>query len=235
MNLFYAPDITTPEYTLNEEEAKHSTRVLRLAVGDTIYLVDGKGGFYTAEISGISAKSCMVKIVDEQHEYGKRGYRLHIAIAPTKSIDRFEWFLEKATEIGIDELTPLLCEHSERKVVKKERLEKVVEAAMKQSLKAYHPIVNELTSFEQLVKTAQADTKLIAHCYNTPKPLLKSLIIPQKAILILIGPEGDFSPKEVELAKQYGFSDITLGDARLRTETAGVVACCTAWITNQII
>lgn len=233
MHLFYAPDITTPEYTLNEEESKHSIRVLRFTIGDTIYLVDGKGGFYIAEIFDISSKSCKVKIITEQHEYGKRSYRLHIAIAPTKNIDRFEWFLEKATEIGIDKITPLLCEHSERKVVKLERLEKVVEAAMKQSLKAYCPIINELTTFEQLIKTGQADEKLIAHCYDTPKQLLKTVAKPQKDILILIGPEGDFSPKEVELAKQHGFSDITLGDSRLRTETAGVVACCTVWINNQ--
>ncbi len=234
MHLFYAPDITTPEYTLNEEESKHSTRVLRLTNGDIIYLVDGKGSFYTAEIIDISSKSCTVKIVEERQEYGKRNYRLHIAIAPTKNIDRFEWFLEKATEIGIDEITPLLCEHSERKTVKHERFEKVVEAAMKQSLKVYHPKVNELTTFEQLVKTTQAYEKLIAHCHDTPKPLLKNVIKPEKDVIILIGPEGDFSPKEVELAKQYGFNDITLGDSRLRTETAGVVACCTIWICNQI-
>lgn len=234
MRLFYAPDITTPEYTLSEEESKHSTRVLRLSVGDTIYLVDGKGGFYTAKISSISAKSCIAKIIDEQHNYGKRDYRLHIAMAPTKNIDRFEWFLEKATEIGIDEITPLLCEHSERKVIKIERLEKVVEAAMKQSLKAYRPIVNELTTFEQLIKTARADQKLIAHCYNGPKPLLRNVIKPKKDVIILIGPEGDFSPKEVELAKQLGYNDITLGDSRLRTETAGVVACCTVWVGSQI-
>ena len=234
MHLFYAPNITTPEYLLNEEEAKHCTRVLRLTAGSTIYLVDGKGGFYTAEITDISSKHCRATITQEQCEYGKRPYRLHIAMAPTKNIDRFEWFLEKATEIGIDEITPLLCEHSERKIVKKERLEKIVEAAMKQSLKAYRPIVNELCSFEQLVGTAQADEKLIAHCYNTPKPLLKNVIKPQKDVIILIGPEGDFSPKEVELAKQHGFNDITLGDSRLRTETAGVVACCTVWVSNQI-
>ncbi len=233
MHLFYTPDIATPEYTLSEEESKHSVRVLRLTVGDTIYLVDGKGGFYTAKIIESSPKACTVKIVAVQQEYEKRDYRLHVAIAPTKSIDRFEWFLEKATEIGVDELTPLLCEHSERKTVKHERLEKIVEAAMKQSLKAYYPIVNELTAFEQLIKTAQADKKLIAHCYNTPKPLLKNVIEPQKDVIILIGPEGDFSPKEVELAKQHGFSDISLGNSRLRTETAGVVACCTVWVGNQ--
>lgn len=233
MHLFYAPNITTPEYALNEEEAKHSVRVLRLTVGSTIYLVDGKGGFYTAEISDISSKTCKVKITEEQHSYGKRDYRLHVAMAPTKNIDRFEWFLEKATEIGIDEITPLLCEHSERKVIKKDRLKKVVEAAMKQSLKAYHPVVNDMISFEQLIKSSQADEKLIAHCYDTPKPLLKNVIKPQKDVIILIGPEGDFSPREVELAKQHGFNDITLGNSRLRTETAGVVACCTVWVSNQ--
>lgn len=233
MHLFYAPDITTPEYTLSEEESKHCTRVLRLTLGNTIYLADGRGGFYTAKIVDIASKQCKVKITEEQQKYGKRAYKLHIAMAPTKNIDRFEWFLEKATEIGIDEVTPLLCEYSERKLVKIDRLEKVVDAAMKQSLKAYRPKVNELTTFEQLVKAAQADRKLIAHCYNTPKPLLKNVIEPQKDVIILIGPEGDFSPKEVELAKQLQFNDITLGNSRLRTETAGIVACTTVWINNQ--
>ncbi|MDR0661306.1 MAG: 16S rRNA (uracil(1498)-N(3))-methyltransferase [Prevotellaceae bacterium] len=233
MHLFYAPDITTPEYTLNEEESKHSIRVLRLTIGDIIYLVDGKGGFYATEISSISAKSCTVKIIEQQYDYGKRDYRLHIAIAPTKNIDRFEWFLEKATEIGIDEITPLLCEHSERKVIKLERLQKVVEAAMKQSLKAYYPRVNNLATFEQVIKVSQANEKLIAHCYDTPKQLLKNAIKPQQDIIILVGPEGDFSPKEVELAKQVGFKNISLGNSRLRTETAGIVACCTVWIGNQ--
>ncbi|MEN8116270.1 MAG: RsmE family RNA methyltransferase, partial [Bacteroidota bacterium] len=149
----------------------------------------------------------------------------HIVIAPTKNIDRFEWFLEKCTEIGIDEITPILSEHSERKVIKPGRLEKIVVSAMKQSVKAYLPKLNELTSFNDLVKTSDAPAKFIAHCNGGEKPHLKNNIEPGKNVLILIGPEGDFSPAEVELAKENGFKEISLGTSRLRTETAGVVAC----------
>ncbi len=233
MHLFYTPDIKGEEYTLNEEESKHCLRVLRLEVGDTIYLVDGRGGFYTAQIARATAKLCTVKVVVQQQNYGKRNYRLHIAMAPTKSIDRYEWFLEKATEMGIDEITPLECEHSERRTVKQDRQEKVVESAMKQSLKAYHPIVNELQPFNRFVQTVQAGKKFIAHCNEGSKPILKSLIQAGDDVLVLIGPEGDFFPQEVGLAKQHGFVEVSLGESRLRTETAGLVACCTVWLANQ--
>lgn len=235
MYLFYAPDIQGLEYTLSEDESKHCTRVLRLSEGDSVCLVDGKGGFYTAVISSATGKRCTVRIESEEKNFGKRSYHLHVAMAPTKSIDRYEWFLEKATEIGVDELTPLVCEHSERRQVKGERLEKVVEAAIKQSLKAYCPQVHPLTDFACFVEYADADVKLIAHCADGEKPLLSSLLKVGAKTLIMVGPEGDFSPVEVALAKRYGFQEVSLGASRLRTETAGVVACAAAAVANGAV
>ena len=202
-------------------------------VGDAINLVDGKGGFYTAKIADANPKRCRVDVVSKIEDYGKRPYYLHIAIGPTKLIDRYEWFLEKVTEIGIDEITPLESFHSERRVVKQERSEKVVTAAVKQSMKAFHPIVNEITSFKELVKLPFNGKMLIAHCNVGNKILLKKALEPNENALILIGPEGDFSVEEVEMAVQNGFVEISLGDSRLRTETAGVVACDTLSFINQ--
>jgi len=233
MNIFYTPDIEGNTYTLNEEESKHCVRVLRMMVGDAINLVDGKGGFYTAKIADANPKRCRVDVVSKIEDYGKRPYYLHIAIGPTKLIDRYEWFLEKVTEIGIDEITPLESFHSERRVVKQERSEKVVTAAVKQSMKAFHPIVNEITSFKELVKLPFNGKRLIAHCNAGNKILLKKALEPNENALILIGPEGDFSVEEVEMAVQNGFVEISLGDSRLRTETAGVVACDTLSFINQ--
>ncbi|MDR0418824.1 MAG: 16S rRNA (uracil(1498)-N(3))-methyltransferase, partial [Prevotellaceae bacterium] len=202
MHLFYTPDIHGVSYTLNEEESKHCSRVLRLNIGDRIYLIDGKGGFYTAEILNSNPKHCAVKIVDKKTEYGKRSYYLHIAIAPTKNIERYEWFLEKATEIGTDEITPIISRYSERKMVRDDRSEKIVTAAVKQSLKAYHPKLNSITPFDELIKTPFEGKKLIAHCHDVPKENLKTALSLQENVLILIGPEGDFSMKEVEMAKK---------------------------------
>ena len=164
MHLFYTPDITTNEYTLPEEESKHCVKVLRLEIGNEIFLVDGKGGFYRCEIIQAHPKRCEVRCVEKTENYGKRDYHIHIAIAPTKNIERIEWFLEKCTEIGIDEITPLLCDHSERKVIKEERLEKVIISAMKQSLKAYLPRLNPMIEFSRFVKNNQNSLKCIAHC-----------------------------------------------------------------------
>ncbi len=233
MHLFYTPDISGETYTLSEEESKHCVRVLRLAVGDTIQLVDGRGNFYTAAITAAHDKRCEVRVSEVQREFGKRNYRLHIALAPTKNVERYEWFLEKATEIGVDEITPLLCEHSERKIVKGERSEKVVTSAMKQSLKAYHPKLNAMTDFRQLVAQPFDGVKCIAHCADSPKILLKNTIRPNENVLILVGPEGDFSPTEVALARQNGFTEVSLGSSRLRTETAGVTAVATVAIMND--
>lgn len=234
MHLFYVPDILENSI-LSEEESRHAVRVLRLKEGDTIHLVDGLGGFYTARIIEPHPKRCAFEILTKEQREKPHSYRLHIAIAPTKNIDRFEWFLEKCTEIGIDEITPLLCRYSERKQIKPERLEKIIVSAAKQSLKTHFPVLNPIIGFEEFVSTVEAEQKFIAHCYDGQKKHLKELLGPEKEVLILIGPEGDFSREEVDLALTAGFEEISLGNARLRTETAGIVACHTVALGNHKI
>ncbi len=225
MHLFYTPDIASDTYTLNEEESNHCNKVLRLKTGDIVHLIDGIGGLYEAEIVETAKRAVKLQVISKQSAFGKRNHYLHIAIAPTKNMDRLEWFLEKATEIGIDEVTPLICDRSERKVVKEERLEKVVTSAVKQSLTAYHPKVNAAISFKNFLKQTTEDVKMIAHCLDAQKQAIADVIVPHQKYLILIGPEGDFSPEEIELALQSEFKPVTLGDTRLRTETAGLAAC----------
>lgn len=227
MTLFYCPTISTA-CILSEEESQHAVKVLRLKTGDDILVVDGVGGYYKAKISHPHPKHCSFEVTETLVEYGKRNYQLHIAIAPTKNIERLEWFIEKATEIGIDSITPILCRFSERKIIKEERLEKIIVSAAKQSVKAYFPILNPLCTFDELMKKHTESYKFIAHCYPQDKRLLQTEIANKKDLLILIGPEGDFSPQEVEKALAQGFIPVSLGESRLRTETAGVVACHTA-------
>jgi 16S rRNA (uracil1498-N3)-methyltransferase len=233
MQLFYVPNISGAEVVLNETESKHAIRVLRLQAGNQVQIIDGIGGFYEAEISEAHPKKCKLKITRAVKDFEKKDFNLHIAIAPTKNIDRFEWFLEKCTEIGINEITPLLSEHSERKEVKPERLKKILVSAMKQSLKAYLPKLNELTSFKDLIVNSDSSKKFIAHCNDGDKNHLKNEISKGENVLILIGPEGDFSEEEVMLAKEYDFAEISLGPSRLRTETAGVVACHVVNLAND--
>jgi len=232
MHIFYTPDISGNTYTLDETESKHCVRVLRLEKGEKITLVDGRGGFYNAEISDPNPKRCAVKVINSEQNFGFRNFQVHIAIAPTKNIERMEWFLEKATEIGINRVIPLLCQHSERKEIKHDRLEKVMVSAMKQSLKAYLPQLDELTKFNDLIRQPFDGLKFIAHCEEQHRDLLKNLIVPNQNYLILIGPEGDFSSEEIEAAIQSGYQPVSLGDSRLRTETAGVVACHTFNLLN---
>ena len=234
MHLFFTPDLNGNQYTLNETESKHCVRVLRLNEGDKIQLVDGKGSFFEAVIRHAHPKACQVEIIDAKHEVGRRDFRLHIAIGPTKSIDRFEWFLEKSTEIGIDEITPLLCRYSERKSIKPARLESIITSAMKQSLKAYRPVLNEMTSFQDFISQEFDGEKYIAHCEPTERKLFSHILPKGKNVLILIGPEGDFSPDEIQFAFDNGFQPVSLGESRLRTETAGVVACHTVNLINEL-
>lgn len=233
MQLFYVPNVAESEIVLDETESKHAIRVLRLNTAGKVQVVDGKGGFYLAEITQPHPKKCKLSILESHKEFGKRRFNLHIAIAPTKNIDRFEWFLEKTTEIGIDEITPLLCEHSERKNIKPDRLEKIIVSAMKQSEKAYLPKLNPMAPFNDFIKLKGTSGKFIAHCNDGEKPHLKNEIKKEESVLILIGPEGDFSPEEVERGKTYGFREISLGPSRLRTETAGVVACHIVNLVNE--
>lgn len=234
MNIFYTPDIDGEQYTLSEQESKHCIRVLRNSIGDELTLVDGSGGLYKSEIIDANPKRCSVRVIEKIEEFQKRDFHVHLAIAPTKNNDRLEWFLEKATEIGLNEITPLLCEHSERKQIKQERLEKVVVSAMKQSLKAYLPKLNNLTTFETLLANSEADQKFIAHCEDGDKNHLYNEIEKGQNVLILIGPEGDFSPLEIEKALKLGFKPISLGESRLRTETAGVVATQIVNLVNEV-
>lgn len=232
MHVFYTPDIAA-SLELPEEEAGHCLRVLRLSIGDEVTLTDGMGCFYKAVISAASGKRCQVKVTETiQQEKGWNGY-LHVALAPTKNMDRTEWFVEKATEIGFDELTFLNCRYSERKVIKTERIEKILVSAIKQSLKANKPVLNEMTDFNKFVTRGFGGQKFIAHCYEGEKPLLKDVIRPGEDALVLIGPEGDFSEEEVAKAIANGFQPISLGKSRLRTETAALVACHTMNLLNQ--
>ncbi|MBC7616854.1 MAG: 16S rRNA (uracil(1498)-N(3))-methyltransferase [Pedobacter sp.] len=226
MHIFYTPDLSSDHFTLNEEESRHCSKVLRLGVGDVVYLIDGRGGLYDAEINAIHKKHVELKVVRRQTEFGKRNHYLHIAIAPTKNIDRLEWFLEKATEIGIDEITPLICDRSERKIIKEERLDKVITSAVKQSLTAYHPQLNQAISFSELMKQELVGERLIAHCMeDDAKQFISTVVSKHQSYLILIGPEGDFSPAELSTALHNGFKPVTLGNTRLRTETAALAAC----------
>jgi 16S rRNA (uracil1498-N3)-methyltransferase len=236
MHLFYTPDINTSTYVLSEEESKHCIKVLRLNEGDRIYLVDGRGGFYETHIIDAHPKRCMVQVLDVQLNYGKRNYYLHMAISPLKFTERFEWFLEKATEIGIDEISPIITQRSEKKDIKIERCNKIVESAMKQSKKAFHPKINTLTSYEKFIQNTTVDSQLyIAHCLDVPKKKLMDFVnIEPKKYLILIGPEGDFTEEEIQLAKSNNYTEISLGEARLRTETAAIKACAVVSFINEI-
>lgn len=233
MQVFYTPKIKKITYQLTEEESKHAIKVLRLEAGDEICMIDGVGGLYYGIIDDPNPKKCIIRVIEKIEQYNRKNYTLHIAIAPTKNIDRFEWFLEKATEIGIDEITPLLCQRSERKTIKFDRLEKILLSAMKQSVKAYKPKLNELTNFNDFIANNISGTCLIAHCGENPKPALKSKISNKKNITILIGPEGDFTQQEIDQALNAGVEEIHLGKSRLRTETAGIVACNTVNVLND--
>ncbi|CAM1345717.1 16S rRNA (uracil(1498)-N(3))-methyltransferase [Tenacibaculum amylolyticum] len=226
MQLFYNEHLNeeTKEILFNKEESRHIVKVLRKKQGDTLYITNGKGLLLTAEIIIESDKKCVANIVNIASKEKEWNYYLHVAIAPTKNIDRLEWFLEKATEIGIDEITPILCQNSERKVVKKDRLQKIILAAMKQSLKFTVPKLNDLTKYSDFIAQQRDGNLFIAHCNEGDKTPLKSIDPTHQKITLLIGPEGDFSIPEVQQAIQQKYTPITLGTSRLRTETAGIVA-----------
>ena len=234
MHLFYTPDIEGDIYTLNADESRHCVRVLRLGAGEAVSLVVGKGTWYEGVIERAEVRGCEIRITDRRELYGRRNFHLHLAVAPTKNIDRIEWMLEKCTEMGIDEITLLHAAHSERKVVKEERLEKVIISAMKQSLKAYLPRLNPMIEFSRFVKNNQNSLKCIAHCDEGNKKSLQEIYTPGQNATILIGPEGDFSGNEITLALANNFIPVTLGESRLRTETAGIVACHSINFINEI-
>lgn len=234
MQLFYNPDIheATSSFTFDKEESKHIVKVLRKSVGDVLHITNGLGWMFDAEIINADIKKCQANIINAR-QHPKREYKLHLAVAPTKMNDRFEWFLEKATEIGIDTITPILCDHSERKVIKLDRFEKILQSAMKQSLQCYLPTINELTPFNNFVNQDFEGQKYIAHCEDSDRKSLKNQLKPDQDIVILIGPEGDFSVKEIETALQHNFIPVTLGNTRLRTETAAIAACHSVAFVNE--
>ncbi|GAA3620799.1 16S rRNA (uracil(1498)-N(3))-methyltransferase [Flavivirga jejuensis] len=234
MQLFYNPEITdsTTQFSFPKEESKHIVKVLRKNVGDTLHITNGNGWLFTAEITIPNVNKCMASIVSKSLQ-PKRDYNLHLAVAPTKMNDRYEWFLEKATEIGIDSITPIICDHSERKFIKPERFERILQSAMKQSLNCYVPKLNDAISFKTFIKQSFNGDLLIAHCEETDRKSLKQSLKPKQEITILIGPEGDFSVKEIEQALQNNFIPVTLGKTRLRTETAAIVACHSVAFINE--
>ena len=230
--LFYVPDIAvTP--VLPENESLHCSRVLRLKTGDVITITDGKGFFYEACLINIHHRQCHVTVTKYWPQKQLRDYKIHIAVAPTKNMDRMEWFVEKATEIGIDTITFLQCRHSERNEIKLQRLYKTAISAMKQSQKAFLPSINEMIDFYQFIAHKGNDIQMIAHCTEHDKQLIKNVYKPNQDALILIGPEGDFSYDEVKAAIAAGFFPVSLGENRLRTETAAFVACHTVHLLNQ--
>ena len=233
--MFYTPDIDTSCF-LSEEESAHCVRVLRYDRGDEILLTDGRGTTYHARITNPHPRHCEFELLSQEKQEKTHNIYLHVAIAPTKNIERLEWMVEKCTEIGVDEITPLLCRFSERKNLRNDRLEKIILSAAKQSLTPYLPVLNPLTDFAALMKQYAGNEdldKYIAHCYKDEKRELKDVLQKGRDVLILIGPEGDFSEQEVELAIANGFVPVGLGRSRLRTETAGVVACHTAVLLNE--
>ena len=232
MNLFYAPDIAGPHYTLNPEESKHILRVLRMKAGDTVTLTDGRGFFYDCRIEDDNPRACRLYIQEKRKGDDTQGRLLHLAVAPTKNIARYEWFLEKATEIGVGRITPVICEHSERRQVKTERLERILVAALKQSLKSRLPQLDPPENFRNFIRKPFEGEKFIAYISPDVTDELSKVYKKGRPALILIGPEGDFSPAEVETAVQNGFKPVRLGPSRLRTETAAVVACHTVNLVN---
>lgn len=234
MQLFYNPSIneTLTSFVFDKEESKHIVKVLRKKENDILFVTNGLGFLFKTEITIASDNKCTVKILSfEQQEKPK--FHLHLAVAPTKMNDRYEWFLEKATEIGIQEITPIICEHSERKVIKTDRFQKILESAMKQSLHYYLPKLNQPIAFKDFLKTEKSGQLFIAHCEETDKKSLKNELKINQDATILIGPEGDFSVKEIQTALENKFIPVSLGDTRLRTETAAIVACHSVVLLNS--
>ena len=234
MQLFYNPNITETQtsFVFDKVESKHIIKVLRKKENDILHVTNGLGFLFTTEITIASDTKCTVKIVSfEKQEFPK--FHLHLAVAPTKMNERYEWFLEKATEIGIQEITPIICDHSERKIIKTDRFQKILESAMKQSLHFYLPKLNEPIAFNDFIKTPKKGQLFIAHCEVTKKKSLKNELKANEDVTILIGPEGDFSVKEIQQAIDNKFIPVSLGTTRLRTETAAVVACHSVIFYNE--
>jgi 16S rRNA (uracil1498-N3)-methyltransferase len=233
MQLFYNSTISTNDdyFCFDKNESHHIVKVLRNNIGDKLHITNGLGYFFEATITMNNPNKCEVKISKITHVPAKE-YNIHLAVAPTKKNERYEWFLEKATEIGVDSITPIICSRSERKVIKSERYEKIIQSAAKQSLRANFPSLNPAVRFLDFIKNVDINNRFIAHCQANTKVPLKDAVVVKKDILILIGPEGDFTAEEIEAAQKFGFKSVSLGNARLRTETAAIVACHTIKLNN---
>ncbi|HEX9979195.1 MAG TPA: 16S rRNA (uracil(1498)-N(3))-methyltransferase [Flavobacterium sp.] len=234
MQLFYNPDITdtTPGFSFDREESRHIIKVLRKTNGDMMFVTNGRGKLFRCRITVASDNKCMVEIVSSE-VVPERPYRLHLAVAPTKMNDRYEWFLEKAAEIGVTEITPLICQRSERQTVKTERFHKILLSAMKQSLQCYLPILNEPVPFKEFIKRNVNGIKCVAHCEESDRKSLRQVISPETDVTVLIGPEGDFTAKEIASAFDSGYIPVSLGQTRLRTETAAITACHSVAFINE--
>ena len=234
MQLFYNPNIneTTENFSFDKEESKHIIKVLRKKDSDILYVTNGSGSLFKTEITLASDSKCTVKIISFEKSAPSK-FHLHLAVAPTKMNDRFEWFLEKATEIGIHEITPIICDRSERKVVNSERFDKIILTAMKQSNVLFLPKLNAAMTFKEFIKHKNEGFQLIAHCEETNKKTLKSVLEPNQNVTLLIGPEGDFTEKEIELSLASNYTPVSLGNTRLRTETAAIVACHSVVFINE--
>jgi 16S rRNA (uracil1498-N3)-methyltransferase len=230
--LFFTTETLSDHVLIPEEEARHLVKVLRYSEGDRLYFTDGRGTMYSAILEDTHYTHCRARIEKKEVGYKRRPYRLQIAIAPTKNTDRLEWFLEKATEIGIDRITPMLCRRSERKALRTDRFEKILVSAMKQSFQAYLPQLDEPIHFDDVLKS-NADQRFICHYESAETTLLKNASRKGGDVLVLIGPEGDFDNAELASAKAAGFQCVSLGENRLRTETAGLIACSTIALINQ--
>ncbi|MFV5693655.1 16S rRNA (uracil(1498)-N(3))-methyltransferase [Flavobacterium sp. LT1R49] len=234
MQLFYNPNIneTTENFSFDKEESKHIIKVLRKKDSDILFVTNGLGHLFKTEITLASDNKCTVKIISFEKSSPSK-FHLHLAVAPTKMNDRFEWFLEKATEIGIHEITPIICDRSERKVINTERFDKILLTAMKQSNVLFLPKLNDAISFKEFIKQKQEGLNFIAHCEETNKKTLKSALEANKNVTLLIGPEGDFTEKEIESALEANYIPVSLGNTRLRTETAAIVACHSVVFVNE--
>ena len=234
MQIFYVPGITGNSCLMDENNSRHCIRVLRMIKGDRLKLVDGIGNLYEGIIADPDPSGCKVTITGVTRDFEKRGYRLHIAISPIKNQERFEWFIEKSVEIGIDEITPLICRNTEKTGMKRDRINNIIVSAMKQSLKAFRPSLNEPVSISEFVSADRTGIKLIASC-NQDNERKKIDQVYQKSndAIILIGPEGDFTGEELSLAFNNGYKPVHLGTSRLRTETAGIAACYSVYFINQ--
>lgn len=234
MQIFYAPEINGSIHYLDESESRHCIRVLRMQKGEAVRLVDGRGTMYEGCISDPDQRRCGIEINEKIADFEKRDYRLHIAISPLKNPERFEWFVEKSVEAGIDEITPLICRNTEKPGIKAGRIESIIISAMKQSIKAFRPVLNRPLIFDEFIGAGFDGTRMIAHCSNSfGRSSINKVYTKGEDAVILIGPEGDFSKEEIAAAIESGYRPVHLGRSRLRSETAGVAACLAVYFINQ--